>query len=100
MDVQEWDGFSKEVLAEVFNIMVGNMSAAMSEMFNQNIKIDTPQIKEDVAENMKYFKEDEKLVTIWFEIRVENAFNVKLVKIISDTQAQQMIHLLREDHQL
>lgn len=100
IDVTVWDDFSKEVLAEVFNIMVGNMTSSMSEMFSHNIKIDTPQIMEGVAENMTYYKEDETLVTIWFEIRVENSFNVKLVKIINDTQAQQMIHLLREDHQL
>ena len=50
---------------------------------------------EGAAENMTYFKEDEELVTIWFEIRVENSFNVKLVKIINDAQANQMIHLPR-----
>ena len=100
VEIEVWDDFSKEVLAEVFNIMVGNMTSSMSEMFSQNIKIDTPQIMEGAAENMTYFKEDEELVTIWFEIRVENSFNVKLVKIINDAQANQMIHLLREDHQL
>lgn len=100
IDINEWGDFSKEVLSEVFNIMVGSMSASMSELFKQNIKIDTPEIVEDLAENMTYYQEEEQLVTIWFEIRVEHSFNVKLVKIIHDTQAQQMIQLLREDHQL
>lgn len=100
LDVEMWGDFSKEVLAEMFNIMVGNMTSSMSEIFNHNIKIDTPQIMEGAAENMTYYEEDEKLVTIWFEIRVENSFKVKLVKIINEAQAKQMIHLLREDHQL
>lgn len=99
-DVDKWDEFSEEVLAEVFNIMVGNMSSTMSEMFNQNIKIETPQVAEDMAENMNYYKEDEQLITVWFELRVENSFKLKLVNIITDIQAQQMINLLREDHQL
>lgn len=100
MEVKEWGDFSKEVLTEVFNIMVGNMSKAMSEMFGKKIDINTPIIGENVIEKLNIYEEKQELVTIWFELRVENTFNVQLVKILNDEQAEHMIRLLREDHKL
>lgn len=99
-EMNEWSEFSKNVLAEMFNIMVGNMSSSMSEMFNTNVKIETPEIYEDKAENINFFDDDEELITVWFELRIENEFKVKIVKVITEDQAEQMINLLKEDHQL
>lgn len=100
MEMFAWSQFSEEVLAEMFNIMVGNMSSAMSEMFNKNIKIEAPLVKEGEIETLNFFEEDEMLISIWFELRVENAFNLKLVKILTSDQAQEMINLLKEDYKL
>lgn len=90
----------KEILMELFNIMVGNMTATMSEMFGRSIKIDPPLLEENSIEPLDFYALEERLVTIWFELRIENSFQMKLVKIINQTQAEQMINLLKEDHQL
>lgn len=100
MEMFAWSEFSEEVLAEMFNIMVGNMSSAMSEMFNKNIKIEAPQMNEGKIETLNFYKEDEELISIWFELRVENSFNLKLVKILTNEQAYEMINLLKEDYKL
>lgn len=97
IDLTEWDDFAINALAEMFNIMVGNMSSSMSEMFHKNIKIKTPEIFEEDAQDIAFYNDDEKLITIWFELRIENAFKIKLLKIITIEQAKQMIKILEEE---
>lgn len=100
IEIDDWGELSKEVLVEVFNIMVGNMSSAMSEMFNQNIKIGTPRLMENNSAELLNFIGEERFISIWFEMRIENSFKIKFLKILNDKQAAHMIALLREDHEL
>lgn len=100
IELDDWGDLSREVLVEVFNIMVGNMSSAMSEIFNQNIKIDTPQMMENNSSELLNFIGEERFISIWFEMRIENSFKIKFLKILNDKQAAHMIALLREDHEL
>jgi flagellar motor switch protein FliN len=99
-NLESWSEFSEEVLSEMFNIMVGNMTSSMSEIFNKNIRIETPRIKDGEVEVTKEYEESEVLVGIWFELRVESNFSLKLVNIMTEKQAKQMIELLREDYKL
>lgn len=99
-EITQWDDFSKNVLAEMFNIMVGNMSASMSDIFNQNVKINTPEIYDVDASDVKFYKDTDLLVTVWFELRIESEFKINMVKIISKEQADNMVNLIKGDHQL
>jgi chemotaxis protein CheY-P-specific phosphatase CheC len=100
IEINAWDEFSKNALAEVFNIMVGNMTSAMSELFHKKIKIDTPQIYEVESKELDFYQNDEKLISIRFEIKLENMIKVNLVKIITEKQASEMIKMIKGDHHL
>lgn len=100
MDLYEWDDFSKNVIAEIFNIMAGNMSASMSEVLNKNIKILTPQVNEVKSSELDYFPDDEKLITVWFEVKIENIYKLRLVKIITKSQGEEMINLIKGENHL
>lgn len=98
--IQEWGKLAQEILAEVFNIMVGNMSSGMSDIFNRYIKIDTPNMYTSEQEVNQVFNEDETLVAIWFDIRIETEFSIRLVNIISVPQAEKMLAIIKGDYNL
>ena len=100
MEMTEWNQFSIDVLKEMINIMIGNMSSSMSDMFKRPIDIGVPQIIEQKASEVEFFVENEQLITIWFELRIENDFKFKFVKIMTEEQAQEMIKILEEEHNL
>jgi len=100
IELEEWDDFSRNVLTEIFNIMAGNMSASMSEILNKNIKILTPEFHEVKSTELDYFHDEDELITVWFELKIESIFKVKLVKIITTSQAIEMINLIKGDHHL
>lgn len=100
VDITEWDSFSENVIAEIFNIMAGNMSASISDILNKEVKILTPEIKNQVAEDMNYFEDDDMLVAVWFEVRVENIFKLKLVTLMTNQQGLDMINIIKGDNQL
>lgn len=99
-DFGQWDDENKEVLAEVFNIMIGNMSSALSEQFEKNVRINTPEIYELDKEEMDFFGNDEKLISIWFEMNIENIYHVKIVQIITKNQAKNLIDLAKEAYEI
>lgn len=100
IDIHTWDEFSENALAEVFNIMVGNMTSAMSELFHKKIKIETPEMYEVESKELDFYPNDEKLISIRFEIKLENILKVNLVKIITEKQASEMIKMIKGDHHL
>jgi len=100
IDITTWDEFSENALAEVFNIMVGNMTSAMSELFHKKIKIETPEMYEVESKELAFYQNDEKLISIRFEIKLENILKVNLVKIITEKQASEMIKMIKGDHHL
>lgn len=98
--VNEWGEIAKEILAEVFNIMVGNMSSGMSDIFNRYIKIDTPIMYTEEEGPIEIFQDDEILVAIWFDVKIETEFSIRLVNIISTSQAEKMVSIIKGDYQL
>lgn len=95
-----WGDMAKEILAEVFNIMVGNMSSGMSDIFNRYIKIDTPVMYTEEDSPIEIFRDDETLVAIWFDVKIETEFSIRLVNIISISQAEKMVSIIKGDYQL
>jgi flagellar motor switch protein FliN len=101
MEFEEWDSFAENVLSEVFNIMAGNMSTAMSLVFNKNITIEPPQLyKNEEEEEMALFDDDDELVSVWFDVQVEDKLTLKLVNIVTVQQSQEMIWMIKGDHSL
>ena len=99
-ELTEWDEYAKGVLAEIFNIMVGNMSCEMSVMFKKNIKIHTPNVYEKKASEWVPKENEGAVVAIWFEVRLNNEFTFKIVKVVDFDQAKQMIQMLKEANDL
>lgn len=99
-EIEEWDDFARNVLAEIFNIMVGNMSSSMSDIFNKDIKIETPQIFEENADDLDFYGKDDVLIAVWFEMRLEDSFKLKLVQLITEDQAKLMVDLIKGDYEL
>lgn len=96
----EWDDFSKGVLTEVFNIMAGKMSSGMADIFHRSVDIKPPEIYEKKAEELDLHRDEEELVTIWFELKIQDIMKIKLIKIIKMNQAKEMIHLIKGDLEL
>jgi flagellar motor switch protein FliN/FliY len=99
LDVKEWNDDARNVLNEVFNIMVGNMSSSMSMIFNKHVKIMPPHLYENDMDKENELKE-EKLVTVWFDVKIEDALKVRLVKIITIEQSEEMIKMIKGDNNL
>lgn len=100
MEITEWNDFSKNVISEVFNIMAGNMSGSMSGILNKEVAILTPTMGEMFSETLSDYPDDEQLITIWFEIKIENSFKMKLLKIVSESQANEIIENIKGDNDL
>ncbi|QST03041.1 chemotaxis protein CheC (plasmid) [Pontibacillus sp. ALD_SL1] len=98
-EIEGWNAYAENVLAEVFNIMVGHMSSVMGEMFHQSIKVKVPTTYDELH-RLDVFPNDEKLVSVWFEVRIENAFKLKVVKLLNSEQAHYMVNKIKEDHHL
>jgi len=90
-----WNDLSKSALAEIFNIMVGNMSSGMSNIFNRHVTIDVPHLYLDMNDYKNPFTDDEILVAIWFDIRVEGDFSIRIVNIVSTSQAETMLKIIK-----
>lgn len=100
IEIDKWDDFSKNIISEIFNIMAGNMSSSMSSVLNRDIKILTPEMSENTSLLIKEFKDEDEIITIWFEIKIENIFRMKLVKIVTKEQAEDMIKTIKGDNEL
>lgn len=98
--VKGWGELSEAILSEVFNIMVGNMSSGMSDIFNRYISIDVPTMYTSDNEPLNLFGDEEALVAIWFDVRIEADFSIRLVNIISVPQAQKMVSIIEGDYKL
>ncbi|PGK51580.1 hypothetical protein CN918_27700 [Priestia megaterium] len=98
--ISTWGDLSKVILEEVFNIMVGNMSSGMSDIFNRYIKIGTPVMYVDTEERDTFFPDSETLVAIWFDIRIETDISIRLCNIITISQAQKMLSIIEGDYHL
>lgn len=98
--VKGWGELAQAILTEVFNIMVGNMSSGMSDIFNRHIKIDTPIMYTEEEKPQEIFEDDETLVAIWFDVRIESDFSIRLVNIISIPQAKKMLSIIEGDYNL
>ena len=91
----KWDDFSKNVITEAFNIMVGHMSASMSELFQKGINIEPPELLEMNASELDFFNDEEEFVSIWFEVRIEDHLKIRLMKLLTIEQAEDMIALIK-----
>ena len=90
---EEMDEMAEEVLKEVFNIMVGNMTANMGEILSKHVKIDTPKF----ITKEEHFEIDKgSYIATWFELRIENDMKMKLVDIVDEEQARFMIDTIKE----
>lgn len=94
-----WDDFAKDVIREAFNIMVGNMSASMSELFYKPFEIDPPELLEMDASEMSLYEEDRKLVSIWFEMRIEDHLKIRIMKLMDIEQAQKLITMIKGEYE-
>jgi flagellar motor switch protein FliN/FliY len=98
--IERWDTFSFSVIEEVISIMVGNMSASMSEIFNKPVDISVPVVREGDIDQLNLADEDEMLISIWFDLKVEDFFKMKVVKIIKPSEALEMVSLIKGEFNL
>lgn len=90
---EEWNDMTEEILKEVFNIMVGNMTASMGDVLDTRVKIDTPKF---ITKEEDFESDDKNYITTWFELRIENDMKMKMVDIVDEEQARYMLNLIKE----
>ncbi|WP_460268842.1 chemotaxis protein CheC [Bacillus luti] len=93
--ISDWDEFAQEVMAEVFNIMTGHMSTSLSDLFRNNVTINTPQVYQASIDTWDAFYDDDMLVAIWFDVGIEQEFSFQIIKLIEPKQAKQMVDILK-----
>lgn len=93
---EKYGDLTEEALKEVFNIMVGNMTANMGEILSKKVVIDTPKF---ITKEEEFNVEHEKCVTTWFDLRIENDMKMKMVDIMEEGQARYMLDLIKEDNE-
>jgi flagellar motor switch protein FliN/FliY len=90
----------QSILTEVFNIMVGTMSSQMSIIFDRNVRIDTPSVYSKPGKEFTFYDDRTPLVTIGFEIKLEDGPSVHLYKLLTEEQAHEMVELIKEIHHI
>lgn len=100
MRFRKWDEFAQNVMAEMFNIMVGSMSSSMSMIFDKNVKINAPILYNNIEEQFNNVSDEEEFVTVWFNIKIEDQLSVRLANIITEEQATAMLKMIKGDLKL
>lgn len=100
VEIDEWNEFAENVIKESYNIMVGNMSTSMSAVFNKNVKIAPPNIFEQKSNDLSDYSDGTYLITIWFDVIIEDELKIRLVNIVEMEQGEKMIKIIKGDHKL
>ena len=94
MEIDEWGELSENVLKEVFNIMAGHMANSMEIIFKKEVRIKPPEFEDGDAKDAFGTEENETVVLVSFDIKVEGEIKIKMVNVIKKEQAEIMINLI------
>ena len=97
---ESWDDLSKNIVEEMFNIMVGTMSSQMSLIFDRKVLIEPPQLYEKQSDDLDFYDDNEELCEIRFEFRIEDRLKLRLMKLMSKSQAAMMIDIIKGIHHI
>lgn len=100
MEPVAWDEWTQNILEEIFNIMVGTMSSQMSIIFDRKVLIDPPQLYEKQPSDLDFYEDDEVLCEIRFELNINGKMKLKLMNLMSKSQAAMMIDIIKGIHHM
>lgn len=99
-EVTQWNTLAKNILEEVFNIMVGTMSSQMSLIFDRNVRIDLPIIYERKPDDLDFYDDKQELCEIAFILKIEDEMKLKIMKLMNKQQATMMVDIIKGIHQI
>lgn len=90
------DEMSISAICEVMNQMMGASSTALSQFLNRTVNISTPTTFaiEDAEEfKHKYYQDSDQLVTIRFNLMIENMVNSEFISVLTVELAKELLSL-------
>lgn len=94
------DEMSISAICEVMNQMMGASSTALSQFLNRTVNISTPTtfaIEDSDEFKKKYYTDDEKIVTVSFQLMIENIVNSEFISVLTTDLAKELISLFSID---
>ena len=82
----ELDELSLSAVCELMNQMMGASATAMADIIGTTVNISTPvafEVENAEAFKQKYFKSDEPMVEVYFNIDIEDTFSSKFITMLS-----------------
>lgn len=94
------DEMSISAICEVMNQMMGASSTALSQFLNRTVNISTPTtfaIEDSDEFKKKYYTDDEQIVTVSFQLMIENMVNSEFISVLTIDLAKELIALFSID---
>ncbi|MHC1724180.1 MAG: flagellar motor switch phosphatase FliY [Aminipila sp.] len=85
-DTFELDELSLSAVCELMNQMMGASATALADVIGTMVNISTPvafEVEDAEAFKQKYFKTDEPMVEVYFNIEIEDTFSSKFITMLS-----------------
>ncbi len=96
------DEMSISAICEVMNQMMGASSTALSQFLNRTVNISTPttfSIEDTDEFKKKYYTETEEIVTVSFQLMIENMVNSEFISVLTTDLAKELISLFAIDEE-
>lgn len=94
------DEMSISAICEVMNQMMGASSTALSQFLNRTVNISTPtsfSIEDSEEFKRKYYSDDEEIVTVSFQLMIDNMVNSEFISVLSVDLAKELISLFSSE---
>ncbi|QIB68380.1 flagellar motor switch phosphatase FliY [Aminipila butyrica] len=93
-DTFELDELSLSAVCELMNQMMGASATAMADVIGTVVNISTPvafEVENAETFKQKYFKSDEPMVEVYFNIEIEDTFSSKFITMLSMDLCKKLI---------
>lgn len=90
----ELDELSLSAVCELMNQMMGASATALADVIGTMVNISTPvafEVEDAEAFKQKYFKTDEPMVEVYFNIEIEDTFSSKFITMLSVDLCKKLI---------
>ncbi|WMJ24238.1 flagellar motor switch phosphatase FliY [Paludicola sp. MB14-C6] len=90
------DEMSISAICEVMNQMMGAASTALSQFLNRTVNISTPTtfpIENADEFKRKYYKDNDELITVSFNLMIENMVNSEFISVLTVDLAKELLSL-------
>ncbi|WP_312647660.1 flagellar motor switch phosphatase FliY [Aminipila sp.] len=90
----ELDELSLSAVCELMNQMMGASATALADVIGTMVNISTPvafEVEDPDAFKQKYFKTDEPMVEVYFNIEIEDTFSSKFITMLSVDLCKKLI---------